>query len=54
MGAKTALYRQLKNKTVNLHSTSFYKTACCRLCGTNNFPADSENATSLPAHTKHK
>ncbi len=52
--AKTGFYRPLKNKTVNLHSTSFHKTACCRLRGTNNFPADSENATSLPAYTKHK
>ncbi|MBK8522574.1 MAG: hypothetical protein WAT20_06560 [Ferruginibacter sp.] len=41
----------LKNKTVPLPSTSFHKKACCRPCGHNNFPADSEFATSLPAHT---
>ena len=31
IGTKTAFFRPLKNKTVNLHSTSFHKTACCRL-----------------------
>jgi len=54
VSCQTSILSPIKKQKPNFAFHFFFKEGLLQARGTNIFPADSEFATSLPAHTKHK